>query len=124
MKKNKDQINAFLGKDTEFEGKLSFNGIVRIDGRLKGEISSQGTLIVGESALVESDIRASYVIISGEVHGTIRAGSRLELHAPGKVVGHIHAPVVTMDEGVVFEGTCTMLGHDEEVEEDGAVLMP
>ena len=53
MKKIKDQINAFLGKDTEFEGKLSFTGAVRIDGRFKGEIFTEGTLILGEAAVVE-----------------------------------------------------------------------
>ncbi|MBW1850573.1 MAG: polymer-forming cytoskeletal protein [Deltaproteobacteria bacterium] len=108
MKKNQDQINAFLGKDTEFEGKLSFSGAVRIDGRFKGEILTDGTLIVGETALLECGIKTVHVSISGEVHGTIDAKSRIEIHAPGKVFGSITAPVVTIDEGVIFEGTCQM----------------
>ena len=108
MKKNQDQINAFLGKDTEFEGKLSFSGAVRIDGRFKGEILTDGTLIVGETALLECDIKTVHVSISGEVRGTIDAKKRIEIHAPGKVFGSITAPVVTIDEGVIFEGTCQM----------------
>jgi len=108
MKKVKDQINAFLGKDTEFQGKLSFTGAVRMDGNFKGEIFTEGTLIVGDTALIESDIRASHLIISGEVRGNIIADDRIEIHAPGKVVGNINAPVVTIDEGVVFEGNCQM----------------
>jgi cytoskeletal protein CcmA (bactofilin family) len=116
MKKT-DEINAFLGKDTEFEGKLSFGGAVRVDGRFKGEIISDGTLIVGEAAVMEAEVRVSQVIISGEIRGNILAGKRVEIHAPGKVFGNICAPTVVMDEGVVFEGSCSMQEartHEEE----------
>jgi cytoskeletal protein CcmA (bactofilin family) len=115
--KRKDQINAFLGKDTEFEGKLSFNGAVRIDGRLKGEIFTEGTLIVGESAVIASNIHVSHIIVSGEIRGNIVASDRIEIHAPGKVFGNIQAPTVIIDEGVVFEGNCRMhptKGTDEK----------
>jgi cytoskeletal protein CcmA (bactofilin family) len=122
MKKIKDQINAFLGKDTEFEGKLSFTGAVRIDGRFKGEIFTEGTLILGEAAVVESDIEASHIIISGEVRGNILAKSRIEIHAPGRVFGNIQAPVVTIDEGVVFEGNCQMQIQSAEVDKKVAIL--
>jgi cytoskeletal protein CcmA (bactofilin family) len=107
MKKT-DEINAFLGKDTEFEGKLSFGGTVRIDGRFKGEINSDGTLIVGEAAVMEAEVQVSNVIISGEIRGNILAAKRVEIHSPGKVFGNISAPTVVMDEGVVFEGSCSM----------------
>jgi cytoskeletal protein CcmA (bactofilin family) len=107
MKKNHDQINAFLGKDTEFEGKLSFTGAVRMDCRFKGEILSGGTLIVGESAVIESDVRVSHVVISGEVRGNIEA-DRVEIRAPGKVIGNIRSPVLVIEEGVIFDGSCQM----------------
>jgi cytoskeletal protein CcmA (bactofilin family) len=107
MKKNHDQINAFLGKDTEFEGKLSFTGAVRMDCRFKGEILSGGTLIVGESAVIESDVRVSHVVISGEVRGNIEA-DRVEILAPGKVMGNIRSPVLVIEEGVIFDGSCQM----------------
>jgi cytoskeletal protein CcmA (bactofilin family) len=106
--KKRNAINAFLGKDTEFEGKLSFNGAVRIDGRFKGEIFTEGSLIVGESAVLESDINVSHIIISGEVRGNIIADTRIEIHAPGKVFGNIQAHSVIIDKGVVFEGSCRM----------------
>jgi cytoskeletal protein CcmA (bactofilin family) len=122
MKKIKDQINAFLGKDTEFEGKLSFTGAVRIDGRFKGEIFTEGTLILGEAAVVESEIEASHIIISGEVRGNILAKSRIEIHAPGRVFGNIQAPVVTIDEGVVFEGNCQMQIQSADVNRKVAIL--
>jgi cytoskeletal protein CcmA (bactofilin family) len=107
MKKNHDQINAFLGKDAEFEGKMSFAGAVRMDCRFKGEILSGGTLIVGESAVIESDVRVSHMIISGEVRGNIEA-DRVEIRAPGKVIGNIRSPVLVIEEGVIFDGSCQM----------------
>lgn len=108
VKKKNNEINAFLGRDTEFDGKLTFVGTVRVDGRFKGEIFTEGTLIVGESASIESDIHASHILISGEIRGNIVADDRIEIHAPGKVYGNIQAPTVVMDEGVVFEGHCRM----------------
>ena len=104
----RDEINAFLGKSTEFDGRLSFEGAVRIDGHFKGEINSEGTLIVGETAVIESEIKVSHMIISGEVRGNVLASKKIEIHAPGKVFGNICAPALVIDEGVVFEGTSTM----------------
>jgi cytoskeletal protein CcmA (bactofilin family) len=122
MRKSGDEIKAFLGKDTEFEGKLTFTGAVRIDGHFKGEVFSEGTLIVGETAVIESDIHASHIIISGDVRGSIVAENRIEIHAPGKVCGNLKAPVVTIDEGVIFEGNCQMQKRSEEVDKKVAVL--
>ena len=111
--KSKDEINAFLGRETEFEGKLSFKGAVRIDGHFTGEIFTEGTLIVGESAVVKSDIHVAHIIISGEIRGNIIADSRIEIHAPGKVFGNIQAPAVIIEEGVIFEGNCKMQKADQ-----------
>lgn len=116
--KNRDQINAFLGKETEFEGKLSFKGAVRIDGRFTGEIYTDGTLIAGESAVMKSEIHVSHIIISGEIRGNIIADKRIEIHAPGKVYGNIQAPVVVIDEGVIFEGNCRMQKTDADKEKE------
>jgi len=104
----KDEINAFLGTNTEFDGKLSFDGAVRIDGRFKGEIHTEGTLIVGETAVIESDIFVSHIVISGEIRGNVTANARIEIKAPGKVFGNIEAPTVVINEGVLFEGSCKM----------------
>jgi cytoskeletal protein CcmA (bactofilin family) len=126
MKKEKEQINGFLSKDTEFEGKLSFTGEVRIDGRYSGEIMAEGVLVVGESAFLEADIRAARLIISGEVHGNIIAGKKIEINSRGKVLGNISAPVLIIEEGGVFEGACKMPKNvaieDEETEKKVAVL--
>ena len=107
MKRKKQDI-TFLGKGTKFEGKLTFSGTIRIDGHFKGEISSNGNLIVGEEGIIEADIHTSYMIIRGEVHGNIIADQRIDINAPGKVFGNIQSPTVVMDEGVILEGTTRM----------------
>lgn len=106
--KKRDEIKAFLGKNTDFEGKLFFSGAVRIDGHFKGEIHTEGTLIVGETAVIESDVYVAHVIISGEIRGNVIASERIEVHAPGKIFGNIQAPIVVIGEGVIFEGNCRM----------------
>jgi cytoskeletal protein CcmA (bactofilin family) len=114
--KTKDKAVAFLGKDTEFEGTLSFHGDIRIDGHFKGEISEGGNLIVGEEGLIEANMHVAYIVISGEVHGNIIADQRVDIHPPGKVFGDIQAPAVVIDEGVIFEGKTRMYqakGADE-----------
>ena len=106
MKKRRDQITAFLGRDTEIEGALSFTGLVRIDGRFKGSLHGEGSLIVGETAVVESDIHASRVMVSGRVRGRIVATERIEIMVPGRVVGDLEAPSITIGTGVVFDENC------------------
>jgi len=99
---------AFLGENTSFEGKLSFHGTVRIDGHFKGEIYSDGTLIIGERGVVEADINTHCVVISGEVHGNIDTAHSTEIHPKGKVYGSIVTSALVIHEGVIFEGNCRM----------------
>jgi len=108
MKKDKDDINAFLGKDTEFEGKFSFTGTVRIDGRFSGEIFSSGTLIIGESAVIKSKVHVGDMITRGEVYGDIVAENKIEINVPGKLFGNIQTQRLVVEEGVIFEGNCKM----------------
>ena len=106
--KKKNEVIAFLGKGTTFEGKMSFHGTTRIDGHYKGEIVADGNLIISNQGLVEADVHASSIMISGEVHGNITADQRVDIHAPAKVFGDIQAPSVVIDEGVIFEGMTRM----------------
>ena len=121
MKKSKDEINAFLGRGTEFEGKFSFTGAVRVDGKISGEIFSNGTLIVGESAIINSRIHVADIIISGEVHGDIFAERKIEITVPGKLFGNIKTPKLVLEEGVIFEGNCKMKNLKQETEKDSAL---
>jgi cytoskeletal protein CcmA (bactofilin family) len=103
------EITALLGRGTQFEGKLNFEGRVRIDGVFKGEIRSEDTLVIGEGAEVHAEIDVATVIVrGGSVNGNIRAKTAIEVHAPGKIVGTLHSPSLFIDRGVEFQGTCRM----------------
>ena len=114
--KRKEKVVTFLGKETAFEGKLSFHGTIRIDGRFKGKITKGGNLIVGEDGIIEADMHVSYIIVRGEVHGNITSDQRVDIRAPGKVFGNITAPTVVIDEGVIFEGKTSMYRAKEQGE--------
>jgi cytoskeletal protein CcmA (bactofilin family) len=102
------EINTLLGKGSEFEGKLTFEGTVRIDGKLSGEIFSDDVLVVGEGASVSAEIDVGVIIVEGSVTGNIRAKRAVELHAPARVRGNIETPSLYVDKGVIFEGNCRM----------------
>ncbi len=103
------EITALLGRGTQFEGKLHFEGRVRIDGLFKGQIRSDDTLVIGEGAEVHAEIHVATVIVrGGVVHGNITARNAIEIHAPGKMVGNLHSPSLFIDRGVEFEGSCKM----------------
>ena len=102
------EINTLLGKGSEFEGKLTFEGTVRIDGRFKGEVFSDDTLVIGDGAHVEAELDVGDVIITGTVVGNIKAKRSIEIHAPGRVKGDLHTPSLQIDRGVVFEGRSFM----------------
>ncbi|MBN2125202.1 MAG: polymer-forming cytoskeletal protein [Deltaproteobacteria bacterium] len=121
MGKGEDAV-TFLGKGTSFEGRLAFQGTIRIDGYFKGEIQSEGNLVVGEEGMIEGDMHVAYIAIRGEVHGNILADQRVDIQAPGKVFGNIQAPSVVIDEGVIFEGKTRMYqAKGAENEESGVV---
>ncbi len=109
------EITALLGRGTHFEGKLHFEGRVRIDGVFKGEIRSDDTLVIGEGAEVTAEIDVATVIVrGGVVHGNIRSRTLIEVHSPSKVVGNLHSPSVFIDRGVAFQGTCRMDALDDK----------
>jgi len=110
------EVNAFMGAETFFEGKLTYTGAVRLDGRFKGVIRSDDTLIVGETGRIEGELHVGITIIQGEVVGNVYGKERVELHHPGRMIGNITAPVVIMDEGAVFEGNCKMKKKEEKKE--------
>ena len=91
---------------------MTFDGQARLDGSFTGSIKGEGSLLIGPQARVEADIKAGEIIISGEVIGDVTATERLDLKAPGSLKGNINAPLVVMDEGVLFEGHCSMPGED------------
>jgi len=103
-------VQAHLGHGSRVEGKLTFEGSVRIDGQIEGEITAQDTVIIGEGAEVTAHIHANAVVVHGRVNGDITARKRIELKAPATLLGNVSTPSLVVHEGVVFEGHCTMGG--------------
>jgi cytoskeletal protein CcmA (bactofilin family) len=101
-------VTAVIDHGCDFEGKLCFQGVVRIGGTFRGEIYTPDTLIIGEGARVDAQIEAGTIIISGEVNGTLRAKYRVEIHRPAIFRGDILTPSLSVDEGVIFEGSSKM----------------
>lgn len=101
-------INAVLDKGAEFEGKLTFEGTVRIGGKFHGEIFTNDVLVIGEGAEVNAEIDAAVVIISGTVTGNIFARERVVAHPPAIIKATVTTPSLRIDEGVVFEGSTSM----------------
>lgn len=114
--KSIEEVSAFLGKETHFEGKITFWGIFRLEGRFEGEILDGGTLIVGESAFIRAKIGVNSIIISGHVEGEITAQERIEIHSGGKFYGDLITPILVINEGGIFEGNCKM--HKKEVKNE------
>lgn len=104
----KADIKAFLGPGSRFEGKLTFDEMVRLDGSFSGEIKSSDTLVVGETAVIDGDIQVGALIFSGQFKGRITASSMVELRAPAQVEGTIECPLLKIEEKVVFNGEIKM----------------
>ena len=102
------QMTALLDKGAAFEGKLTFEGTVRIGGRFRGEIFTQDTLVINPGAHVEAQIEADVVIISGHVIGNVFARRRVIMHPPAVFKGSVTSPSLRIDEGVMFEGASYM----------------
>ena len=102
------ELNALLGKGSSFEGKLLFEGSVRIDGKFTGEIMSSDLLIIGEGAEVKGDITVGTLVIVGDYNGNARAAKSIELKAPAKVRGGLTTASIMIERGVFFDGTCKM----------------
>jgi cytoskeletal protein CcmA (bactofilin family) len=107
-KKEVEEIKAFLGQGAEFIGKLIFNGSVRIDGSFQGEIFGEGSLVVGEGAMIRANIAVKSVYISGDVQGDIDVKEKINIHSKGKFSGNVRTPVFIMEEGAVFDGRSHM----------------
>lgn len=104
----KDEINAFLGSGTSYEGKLQFHGAVRIDGTFLGRIDSQGTLIVGQDAKIDGEIVVGSLILSGHFHGRVVAENKVILHKTARLQGSLRTPALIVEEGAVLDGEIVM----------------
>ncbi|OIQ50252.1 Polymer-forming cytoskeletal [Pseudodesulfovibrio hydrargyri] len=104
----RDEINAFLGAGTNYHGKLHFQGAVRIDGNFQGEVVSEGTLVIGQDAVVEGQVQVGQLVLSGRIKGEVEAKNKVVLHKTANLQGNIRTPVLVVEEGAVLEGQLVM----------------
>ena len=111
-------INAFVGKGVEFKGTISYSGTVRIDGYLDGEIHTDGMLLVGEDAIIQAKITAGTIVSKGKITGEIVAKECIKLQAPAVMNGSVKSPVLSMEDGVLFNGALEMAHGVRELPRD------
>ncbi len=112
---------AYLDAGSRINGKLHFDGPVRLDGQIEGEITAKESLFIGESAVVSAQIKGSSVVIAGKVSGDVTASHRIEIRPSAKVLGNLTSPVLVIQEGAVFEGHCAM--HAEGAQDNRKVTV-
>jgi len=106
-------LNALLGRGSEFEGKLTFEGTVRIDGKFTGTIVTNDVLVIGEGAKVSAEITCGSIVVHGEINGNVKARTLVELHTPARVRGNVETPALMIEKGVMFEGQTKMEGVEK-----------
>lgn len=112
-----DKVNTVIGKGTSFQGTLIGNGLIRIDGEAKGDITNKGDVIIGESGMVAVDLKARNVTIAGRFEGTIEAEGRLELKKTSSAIGKFKVNGLLIEEGAVISG-----GMEMELKDKNKVL--
>lgn len=105
---NENKVVSIIGAGTKIKGDIRSQGTIRLEGEVEGTVQSDDTIIVHDTGHIKADLIGGQVIISGEVHGAVAAHDRLEITSQGRVFGDITAPRISIAEGVVFEGKCTM----------------
>ena len=108
LDQNEAPVHAYLGSEVRFRGVIRFDGVARIDGRVEGEIQSKGTLQIGETGLILANIESDVIITHGRIIGDVVAREKVHLLAPASVEGSIKAPLITMEDGVLVNGTIEM----------------
>lgn len=111
------RLSGFVGSGTTLTGETNFQAMLRVDGHLTGKVSSEtGTLIIGAGGQVDANIEVAEAVISGRVNGDIIAAEKLQLGRTARVIGNIQTPRLTVDDGAILEGSCTMLKAKESME--------
>lgn len=101
-------VNSIIGEGSEFYGEFKLSGLIRINGKFRGLIETDGKVIIGKTGIVNTDIKARVVVAGGEIHGNIYASERVVLLSTCRLYGDIITPKLFIEEGVLFEGKCTV----------------
>jgi cytoskeletal protein CcmA (bactofilin family) len=93
-----------LTNDVEIKGNLRFTGELSFDGKIEGEINSDGTLTLGENAVVTGNVSANAVVVRGKINGNLTAKERIDIKSKAEIFGDIRASRLSIEEGVTFVG--------------------
>lgn len=111
-KKTADQVNAkissIIGKDVVVEGNITAEDAIRIEGTLKGNVSSAGTMVISSTGKVIGNIKGSNIMVAGTIEGDMDSDGRIEVASTGKITGNIRTKSLIIDENAVFQGQCIM----------------
>ncbi|MBI2773832.1 MAG: polymer-forming cytoskeletal protein [Chloroflexi bacterium] len=110
---NPSDLSAHIGPRSEFEGKLSFAGTVRIEGKFDGQIVTNDLVVVTQTARISADITCGTLVSEGVIQGSVRASTSVELHPPARLKGNVITPSLTIEKGVIFDGSSKMEDLDE-----------
>lgn len=88
--------------------------VVFLECEVEGEVLAEGELVIGESAVLKANIKGEIVTVFGTVEGDITVSKKLLLKAPAKIKGNIQTPLLAVEEGVIFEGSCSMPRQDQK----------
>ncbi len=113
-----EDVIAFVGKGVEFKGTITYNGTVRIDGVLDGEIHTDGVLLVGEEAVITAKVTAGTIVCKGKITGDIHAKEKIKLRSPAVINGGLKTPMLSIEEGVLFNGTLEMAQGVHEIQRE------
>jgi cytoskeletal protein CcmA (bactofilin family) len=115
--KPQSRIDSLIGESTVVEGNVIFNGGLRIDGRIKGNVLAAGdqpsTLVLSERARVEGEIRVSHAVVNGTVIGPVYASEYVELQPKCNVTGDVHYKTLEIQLGAVVEGRLVHEGEGQ-----------
>lgn len=113
-----EDVSAFVGKGVDFKGTIVYQGTVRIDGTLDGEIQTEGVLLVGEEAVLKAKVTAGTIVCKGKITGDITAKEKIKLRAPAVIEGGVTSPMISIEEGVLFNGTLEMTQRTRDAQKE------
>ncbi|MCP9452575.1 MAG: polymer-forming cytoskeletal protein [Nitrospira sp.] len=116
-----EEISAFVGRGVDFKGTITYQGTVRIDGTVEGEIQTDGILLVGEEAVLKAKVTAGTIVCKGKITGDILAKDKIKLRTPAVITGGVKTPMLSMEEGVMFNGTLEMTAPARDAQRESGL---
>ena len=115
LQKNEElPIKAYLGTDASFKGTLNFEGTVRIDGKFEGKVTTNDTLVIGETGDVKAELDVGVLVCKGQLKGTVMASKKVEMHPASKITGDVQTPALSLDLGAVIDGHISMTERESK----------